>query len=180
MAEENKHMLKGMEKQNRNLGVLLGHSKRMASLRKPKSSAYGGKYRCLRQDADRLYRAVSKGLTSNCSCIVTHTASLTLEARYQDKYTPYSEGGGSVHNLLFKIFLTFDTDPDESRKPPWIWRETDFEPVPIQTFPTLGAEPIAKSAISPLPVPEAASDTSRNPTDQKGIHNVISRQSSIR
>ena len=128
--EETERILKSMEKHNRDLGVLLGHKKRMTPLKAARGSAHAEKYRCIRQDAERLYRVMKKALTSHCACEAIHTASLRLETRDWARYTPDAQGDGSVTGLLFTVLLSFEPpDPHLARRP-WDWRETCFEPLP--------------------------------------------------
>lgn len=181
MAEENKQTLKTMEKHNNNLGILLGHRKRITSLRAPKSFALAGKYQCVRRDAIKLHKAMTKGLTSNCNCAASHTASLRLETRYLIRLTKGVLGEEILQDLSFNVLLSFETKPSDSQNPPWLWRETCFEPVFNPSLPSEAVNLADKSLDTQPPRPPKSSlELPASSTVQAEIKYGVNRQSGIR
>ena len=180
MEKETENILKSMEKHNRDLGVLLGHKKRMAPLRAARGSAHAEKYCCIRQDAERLHRIMNKALTSHCACEAIHTASLRLETRYLAKYTPDSQGGGSVNELFFTVLLSFETSNPQMARLPWNWRETCFEPLPTQSSDVQAENRSSQPVKFDAPSLEVASTTVLQPTDSNARVGTIDTRSSIR
>lgn len=150
MAEENNQMLKDMDKRNKDIETLLGRKKRMDPLKAP--SSHAGKYQRLRRNTEGLFRAVSKGLTANCSCLATHIASLKLEARFLFKYALETGSGTKICNPSFNIVLSFEIDPSTAREPRWTWRETSFKSVPYQSSYSSAVSSTADKDNAPFPL----------------------------
>lgn len=116
-----------MEKDNKDLGDLLGHRQRMETMKIPKFSITAKRYGCIGDHASSLYNVLRKSLTWPCGCLIPHNASLRLEARTSREPNPTHE---KYSDLCFNVLFFFDTNSSISQTlPPWNWRETRIEPI---------------------------------------------------
>ncbi|MCJ1423360.1 hypothetical protein MMC29_001243 [Sticta canariensis] len=125
--KENESLIQDMEKDNRDLGDLLGHRQRMETMTIPKFTTTAKRYECIGDHASSLYQVLRKSLTWPCGCSIPHNASLRLEARTSREPDPTHE---EYSDLCFNVLFFFDTNPSISQiLPPWNWRETRIEPI---------------------------------------------------
>lgn len=116
-----------MEKDNKNLAVLLGHSQRMEAMIIPKSATIAKKYERIGDHSRRLYNILKQSLTLPCGCSIPHNASLRLEARNSGEPAQTHE---EYPDLCFNVLFFFETDRYMPHiVPPWNWRETKIEAI---------------------------------------------------
>lgn len=114
-----------MEKDNKDLADLLGHSQRMEAMIIPKSATVAKRYERIGDQARSLYNILKQSLTWPCGCSIPHNASLRLEARSSRGPAPIRE---EYSDLCFNVLFFFDTDQSMPQNiPPWNWRETKIE-----------------------------------------------------
>lgn len=121
-----KELLKNMERDNKHLADLLGHTRRMNAIKAPNITVNARKYERIRNHARNLFNALKHTFTWPCGCTVPHYASLYLQHRDAIEAAGFDQKQGFHFNILF--FFVGD-DSASPAGPPWDWREARIKPL---------------------------------------------------
>ena len=124
---ENEDLLNVMGRNNRDLGQLLGHQRRMAALRTPKLLKSAKTYKKFRANAGSLHKALFSNLTQDCDCAISHTANFQIESLGGLRIIQSMEEKHETQKLPLGVLFSFDTDLVKTPDLPWFWRETAIE-----------------------------------------------------
>ena len=112
-----------LDKINKDIEDLVGHSQYMSTTRPRKTAAHAKKYEDVRKHAKTLYNALKHTFMWPCGCTVPHSANLCLEYRVAGTW------GSKKQRPRFKVLFSFETGEDVAPEQlPWDWRETRIEP----------------------------------------------------
>ena len=118
-----------MDKNNKDLGDLLGHSVRMAAMRPSKASNNVKHYERVRDHAKNLYNNLKQSFEMPCGCSLPHYANLRLDAR-KDGVNPMTRiEHEEILDICFNVLFSHQPNQEKPSSMPRWWRETIIEPV---------------------------------------------------
>ena len=120
-----KDLLSDMDKTNKDIANLVGHSQHMSTRRlsKTHANANAKRYEYIRSQAKNLHNVLKHNFTWQCGCSNPHCASLCLEHRGAAGAARKDRG------ISFNVLLSVEVDHrTDSAELPWNWRETTIEP----------------------------------------------------
>ncbi len=121
-----KELLEHLDKGNKDIADLVGHSQHMNTVRPSKATTRARRYDDIRKHARDLYGALRHAFARPCGCTLPHNASLCLEHRDPVRAVGYDQKSA----LQFRVLFSFEGGQTASSvQPPWDWRETSIEPI---------------------------------------------------
>lgn len=125
--ESNKHLLSSVTKHNNDLGLLLGHRKRMAVLKMAKPSADTRMLSAFRENAISVFDLIQTDLASRCKCAGSHIIALRLEIMCDLEVGLDKRNAAIEENDTLETLFTFESE-SQAIRPTWCWRHVIFKP----------------------------------------------------
>lgn len=125
--ESNRSLLNTLARHTSDLGLLLGHRKRITALNTARPLANTRTLSAFREKAKSVFDLIRTDVKARCQCAGCHTVGLRLEMRCDlEASLDKAKASFNEEDILRTLFV-FESKP-QIAQPSWRWRHISFKP----------------------------------------------------